>query len=311
MHKQSSFPSSKIAVIGTGAVGSTVAYVATIKNLAAEIALIDVEEEKEAGHVMDIADGLCFVETGCVKGEDFRDAAGADVIVVTAGVAQKAAGAESRLELVKTNKKILASIFKKIGRIKKTAVVIIVSNPVDVLTYVAQKISGLPVGQVFGSGTALDSSRLKTELSDYFGVNAQDVHGYVLGEHGDSEFIPWSAVTIGGMPATKLKGFTASVANRVEERVKREAYEIIKLKGATYFGIALAVSDIIEAVFYNQHRILPVSSRIMNWNGVSNVCLGAPAVIGRSGVERLWPLTLTAGEKAKLKKSAAVIKKYL
>jgi len=303
------FTNTKVAIIGAGAVGSTAAYVATLKNLAAEISLIDVNEQKEAGEVMDIADGLCFVETGCVKGANFKDAREADVIVITAGAAQKPG--ETRLDLVKKNANILQTILKSIGKFKPTAILIMVANPVDILTYLAQEWSGLPKNQVFGSGTTLDTARLKTELGHTLKVSSQSIHGYVMGEHGDSEFVAWSTVNVGGMHISETKMLSPKLYQKIEERVKHEAYEIINRKGATYYGIALVISDIIEAVLFNQHKIMPVSSRLNNYNGVSNVCLGAPTVIGRTGVIKSWPTKLSATEKTKFKKSAATLKKYL
>ncbi|MEK7644071.1 MAG: L-lactate dehydrogenase [Patescibacteria group bacterium] len=300
---------SKIAIIGAGAVGSTVAYAATLRNLAAEIILIDVNEAKEEGEVMDIADGLCFVETGCVKGAGFKDAADADVVVITAGLPQKIG--ETRLDLINKNAKILQSIFKAIGKLKKETIVLVVANPVDILTYLAQEISGLPKNQVFGSGTTLDTARLKTELGHHLRVSPQNIDGYVLGEHGDSEFVAWSSVTVGGTPIANIKSVSNPDLKKMEDKVKKEAYEIINRKGATCYGIGLVVSNILEAILLNQHKILPISSRLSNWNGVSDICLGAPTVIGRGGVEYVWPLELNKEEKNKLLKSAETLKSYL
>lgn len=300
---------SKIAIIGAGAVGATTAYAAAIRNIAAEIVLIDVNEQKEEGEVMDIRDGICLVETGCIKRGDFKNAADADIIIITAGLAQKPG--ETRLDLVNKNKEILKSIFKGIGKIKSSAIVIMVANPVDVLTYLAQKISGLPKNQVFGSGTTLDTARLKAEIGRRLKVSPQSIHGYVLGEHGDTEFVAWSTVTVGGMPLLKMKKFTVKDLKDIEEKVRKEAYEIISRKGATFFGIALVLADLVEAILYNQHKILPVAPHLTNWNGVSDVCMGTPTVIGRNGVESIWPLELNSDEKKKLKKSADTLKGYI
>lgn len=306
---QSNFPSPKIAIIGAGAVGSTVAYVATIKNITSEILLIDINEKKEKGEVMDISDGLCFVQTGCIKGADFKDAREADIIVITAGAPQKKG--ETRLDLVEKNKKILASIFKYIGKLKKTAIIILVANPVDILTYEAQKITGLPHSQIFGSGTGLDTARLRFHVAKHFGVSPQSVAGYIIGEHGDSGFVSWSSVSVGGIPIFKLKNFTKKHAKQIEMRIKKEAYEIINRKGATYYGIGLVIADILEAIIYDQHIVMPITSRLTNWNGVSNVCLGAPAVIGNKGIEKHWPLVLTTTEKKQLLASSQIIKRFL
>jgi len=300
---------SKIAIIGAGNVGAAVAYALTLKNMVAEILLIDVNQEKETGEVMDIASGLCFVDTGSIKTGEFKEVQSADIIIVTAGAAQKPG--DTRLDLLEKNKQITKSIFKSIGKLNHDAIIIMVSNPVDVLTYLVQEITGLPKNQIFGSGTSLDTARLRSHVARILGVSAQSVHGYVMGEHGDSEFVAWSALHVGGQSVKNIKQLNAATRNKVEKSVRSEAYEIIKRKGATFFGIATAVAEIIEAVLYDQHKILPVSTRVDRYNGVSNVCLGVPAVIGRRGVERVWPLHLPADEKKKFQASAKVLKTYI
>lgn len=306
---QTKFNQSKIAIIGAGAVGSTAAYVATLKNLASQIILIDVNEAKETGEVMDIDDGLCFVGTGCVKGANFKDAADADIIVITAGLAQKPG--ETRLDLVKKNAGILKSIFKQIGKFKSTAIILMIANPVDILTYLAQEWSGLPKNQVFGSGTSLDTARLKTDLGLLLKVSPHNIHGFVMGEHGDSEFVAWSTVHVGGLNLEKTKLINKQQCQKIAEQVKHEAYEIINRKGATFYGIALVIANIIEAILFDQNKILPVSTRLNNWHGINNICLGIPAVIGRSGVVRHWPINLNAKEKKQLQKSANTLKGFL
>lgn len=297
----------KIAVIGAGAVGSTVAYTLMVKNLAAEIVLIDINQEKEKGEVLDIDDCLSFSETSSVKAGNYKDASDADIIVVTAGVAQKVG--ETRLDLVTKNKEIITSIFKEIGQIKSSSIVVVVSNPVDIITYLIQELSNLPKNQVFGTGMGLDSARLRSSLARQFNVDGEQVDGFTMGEHGDSEFVAWSTVSIGGKKINDM--LNQEQMHTIEKNVKNEAYEIIKLKGATYYGIAMVVSDIVETVLFNQNKIIPVTYRLDNWNGVSDVCLGAPAVIGDKGIVKPWPIELTEEEKEKLKKSATVIKEYL
>lgn len=297
----------KIAIIGAGAVGSTVAYTLMVKNLASEIFLIDINGEKVKGEVLDISDGLSFSETENIKIGNYKDASDADIIILTAGTAQKPG--ETRLDLVEKNKNVVSSIFKEIGLIKKTAIIVVVSNPVDVLTYFIQEISGLPKQQVFGTGTGLDSARLRSNLAKYFNINSEQVDGFVLGEHGDSEFVAWSTVSIGGK---MVKGMlNDQQMNDFEEIIKKEAYEIINRKGATYYGIAMVIADIIEAISFNQNKIIPVSHRLENWNGVNNICLGVPAVIGNNGVVKSWLIELSEEEKEKLQKSAEIIKQYL
>jgi len=300
--------SPKIAVIGAGSVGSTVAYTLMVKSLASQITIIDIDDKKEKGEVLDLGDGLCFVETGCIKGGDFPDAADADIIILTAGVAQKPG--ETRLQLADKNKAIAKSIFKKIGKIKKTAVVIVISNPVDVITYTVQKATKLPANQIFGTGTGLETARLKTLLSRLTKINPQSIDGFVMGEHGDSGFVAWSSVNIGGSPIKKFFKTDKELAD-LEKRVKTEVYEIIKRKGATFYGIAMVVSEIVEAVALNQRRVMPVSTKLSAYNGVSGICLGVPAVIGAKGVVKTWPIKLTAEEKKKFQASAKKIKQYL
>jgi L-lactate dehydrogenase len=297
-----------IAIIGAGSVGATLAYTLTLKNAASRIMLIDVNEQKEEGEVMDINDALPLVETGSVVRGDIPDAAQADVIVLTAGTPQKSAE-ESRLELVNRNRDILRSIFQKLGTPKPSAVIMVVANPVDILTFEAQRLSGLPASQVFGTGTALDTARLCTEIGLALNVSPASVSGYVLGEHGDSEFVAWSTVHLSGVRGDVLLDATAR--DTIEQAVRNQAYEIISRKGSTFYGIAAVAADIIEAILFDQHKVLVVSSLLNTFNGVSGVCLGAPAVIGAAGVEKIWPLELPDDERAKFQHSADTIRQFL
>lgn len=299
----------KIAIIGAGNVGATIAYTLMIKNLAAELVLIDVNEKKEAGEVMDLEDGLSFVETGAVVRGNYPDARDADIIIITAGRAQQPK--ETRLALAKSNKAIMSAIMKGLGKVQKDAIILVVANPVDVLTYHAQELSHLPHSQIFGTGTALDTARLQYRLAHALGVSSHDIHGFVLGEHGDSEFVPWSTVTVGGRPMKEISAIPHRLWEKITVGIRREAYEIIRRKGATYYGIAMTAADIVEAVIYDQHQIFAVTSRLHVWNGVSNICLGAPAVIGRKGIERLWPLRLNRQEKKLLLASAKIVQSYV
>ena len=297
----------KIAIIGAGAVGSTTAYSLMLKNLIAEVILIDVNKDKEQGEVLDMEDALSFSETGEVKAGDYSDARNADILILTAGVAQKPG--ESRLDLVTKNKAIVSSIFKEIGQMKSSAIIVVVSNPVDIITYLVQEISGLPKNQVFGTGTGLDSARLRSNLAKHFNIDSKQVDGFVLGEHGDSEFVAWSTVNIAGKPVKEM--LKEEEMNKISDEVKNEVYEIIKDKGATYYGIAMVVVDIVEALIFDQNKILPISHRLENWNGVSGVCLGSPAVVGSNGIVKAWALELPEEEKKKFQASAEKIKEYL
>ena len=298
----------RIAVVGTGMVGSSFAYAAMLKGLAAEIIMIDVNEEREEGEVMDLSHGLIGTETGNVKCGDFKDCGNVDVIVITAGVAQRDKG-ESRLDLLKKNITVMKSIIKMMGKLREDAVVIIVSNPVDVLTYVAQKHIKLSKGQVFGSGTSLDTSRLRYIISEKLGVNLHNVHGYVMGEHGDSEFVPWSIANVSGMPMNKL--LTAKQMTAIGKQTMRAAYEIIQRKRSTYYGIGSVITELVEAVLHDKKAIIPVSTEPGSAYGIKGVCLGVPSVLGRQGVEKVWKVPLTKPEMAKLKKSAGILKGYL
>jgi L-lactate dehydrogenase len=297
----------KIAVVGAGAVGSTVAYTLMVKGLVSEIVLIDINEQKVQGEVLDIGDGLSFSKTQTIKIGNYKDAADADIIILTAGVAQKPG--ETRLDLVAKNKSIITSIFKEIGQIKSTSIIVVVSNPVDIIAYLVQEISGLPHNQVFGTGMGLDTTRLRANLAKHFNIENEQIEGFVIGEHGDSEFVAWSTVSVGGKMIKDM--LSPEEMNNIEENVKKESYEIIKKKGATYYGIAMVVADIVEALLFDQHKIIPISYRLDNWNGVSYVCIGAPAVIGGAGVIGAWKIELTPTEKEKFQKSAAIIKQYL
>jgi len=298
----------KIAVIGAGLVGSTIAYTLVMKNLAAEVILVDINEAKEEGEVMDINDALSFVETGKIRGGSYQDAATADVIVITAGLPQKS-GDQSRLELVNKNKEILKSIFDQIKPLNPEVKIVVVSNPVDIMTYYAQEFSGLPRNQVFGTGTSLDTSRLRTEIALALDINVQSVDGFVLGEHGESEFVAWSTVSVGGVLIKDKLG--SDKLDEIAKKVRDDAKNIIDRKGSTFYGIAAVTTDIIESVLLDQNKVLPISSRIEDWNGVSGVCLGVPAVVGKEGVKSIWSLELNDEEKEKLKLSAEKIRGYL
>lgn len=306
----SSSKTNKVAIIGAGNVGATTAYAIMLKNLAAEVILIDINNQKEEGEVWDIADGITVLETGSIRTGDFADARAAEVLIITAGLGRLEEG-QTRLDLFTKNKEIMTSIFTAIGQLDRQTIVLVITNPVDALTAHIQKISGLPRAQVFGSGTTLDTARLRRHLGEKLHVSPHNVHGYVLGEHGDSGFVAWSTVTVGGVPVAELPGFSPTLAAEIETKVRQDAYEIIARKGATFYGIATVVTKILEAILADQELVLPISTRLTNWNGVTGVCLGAPAVIGRRGIIRHWPLPLTPAEKKKLRASAKLIKEFV
>jgi L-lactate dehydrogenase len=297
----------RIAVIGAGMVGSSFAYAAMIKGLASELIMIDVDKNRQEGEVMDLRHALIGAQTGNVKGGDLKDCQNVDIIVITAGVAQKPG--ETRLDLIKKNKEILKNLIKKMGKLRSDTVVIIVSNPVDIMTRLAQKFINLPKNQIFGSGTSLDTSRLRYNISEAIGVDLHNVHGYVLGEHGDSEFVPWSVVNVSGVCITKL--LAKKQMADIEKKTMRAAYEIIQRKRATYYGIGVVITELAEAVLHDKKSIVPVSTEPGSAYGIKDVCIGIPAVIGRSGVERVWKMEISKTEMEKLKRSASVLKTYL
>lgn len=296
-----------IAVVGTGMVGSSFAYAAMIKGLAAELVLIDASEEREEGEVMDLAHGLIGTHTGNVRGGTLKDCGTADIIVITAGAAQKPS--ETRLDLVQKNVGILKGIAKGMGRLKKEAVVIMVSNPVDILTHVARRLIALPESQIFGTGTSLDTARFRYFISRKVNVDLHNVHGYIFGEHGDSELPVWSAATVSGIAATDL--LSKAEQQEIFENTKNAAYQIIQRKHATYYGIGIVVSELVEHVLNDQQCIVPVSIDPHGLYGIRDVSLGIAAVLGSSGVQRIWPLPLNPAEQKKLRQSAETLKAIL
>lgn len=302
----------KIAVIGCGFVGSSSAFALMQSGLFSEMVLIDADELRAQGEAMDINHGVSFARPMKIYAGTYEDVADAAIIVITAGANQKPD--ETRLDLITKNSKIMKSI---VGQIKKTmfeGILLIVSNPVDVLTYVALKESGYPANRVIGSGTVLDTSRLKFEVGQHLGVDSRSVHAFIIGEHGDSELAAWSSATVGGLPLNdfcELRGHfqhEESMA-RLFDKVKNAAYEIINRKHATYYGIAMAVRRICEAIVRDEESILPISSMMKGEYGLEDVVLSIPAVVGATGVETITPIPLSDEEKEKLVNSANILKK--
>lgn len=298
---------STIAVVGTGMVGSSFAYAALIRGLAAEIILIDASEEREQGEVMDLAHGLIGSETGNVRGGQLKDCQQADIIVITAGAAQKLG--ETRLDLVNKNVGVLKSIIKGMGDLRPSAIVVIVSNPVDILTYMARKLIRLPENQIIGTGTSLDTARFRYLISRELNVNLHNVHGYILGEHGDSEVPAWSLTTVGGVKATEL--LSAAQQKKIFEGTKNAAYQIIQRKQATYYGIGITIVGLVERIVYDQKSIVPVSVNPKGLYGIRDISIGITAVLGVQGIKKVWELPLSVSEKKKLVQSAAALKAIL
>lgn len=302
---------SKIAVVGAGGVGSTTAYAALMSGVAHQVALYDRSAARVQAEVLDLEHGLLFVPTASIVGsDDISVCSGADVIVVTAGAKQSPG--ESRLDLAGRNADLFRDLIPKLAEGSPEAVLMIITNPVDVLTYAAWKLSEFPNSRVFGSGTLLDTSRLRFLLAQRCGVAETNVHVTIAGEHGDSAFVLWSSALIGNVPLEHWRfeggeGLSAGELDELTDQVKHAAQEIIRGKGATTFAIGLAVTSILEAVVGDAHRAIPVSSLQRGLHGVSDVCLSLPVVVGSPGIERDFEIPMTEEERRLLAVSADVI----
>jgi len=310
----SSKSSSKIAVIGTGMVGTSFAYALLIKGIVSEMALINRTRERAEGEAMDLNHGLTYATPMKIKAGGYELCRDAHMVVVTAGAKQEEG--ETRLDLAGKNANIVNKIVPEILKHNPSPIIMMVANPVDVLTYVALRESGLPKNRVFGSGTVLDSARFRFLLSEHCGVDPRNVHSYIIGEHGDFEVPLWSRVNIAGASLEEHEaecGLTSgkSFREKVFGDVKNAAYEIIRRKDATYYGIGLAMSRIVQAVMHNQHSVLPVSSLVEDYYGINDVCLSLPSVVGISGVEKVIHSSLAEDEAEALKKSARVLRNTL
>ncbi|HSC25483.1 MAG TPA: L-lactate dehydrogenase [Candidatus Babeliales bacterium] len=289
---------SKIAIIGAGFVGSTTAYALLLKKITAEIILVDIDTNRCHGEVLDLSDALSFNGTSYIRRGNAQDAAQADIIIIAAGKPQKPS--QTRMELLTANKPIIDLIFNAIKPINSQAIIIIVTNPLDILTYYAQTISGLPKNQLFGTGTFLDTLRLRGIISEKAHVSKESINAYVLGEHGDSQFVAWSSATISGIPINMFPDIDTQNFSFIEQKVKNIAYEIISCKGATYFGIATCVAIMCEAIVFNQQLVMPLSV----YSEKYKVCLSLPAVLGENGIEKVLPLPLNDSEQEQLDNSA-------
>ena len=304
----------KVAMIGCGLVGSASCFALMQTGLFTEMVLIDVDKNKAEGEALDMSHGLPFRKPMKIYAGTYDDLTDAAIIIVTAGANQKPG--ETRLDLVKKNVKIHRGINAEFKKRKINGIILIVANPVDILTSVAQKLSGLPPERVFGSGTVLDTARFKYLLGEHLSVDSRSVHAFIIGEHGDSEIAVWSSANVSGINIHQFCEMRGHFAHeeamiRIGEEVKNSAYKIIEKKHATYYGIAMAVRRICECIIRNEKSILSVSSAMNGQFGISGVCLSMPAIVGAKGVETLVPISLDEKEKAKLVESANTLKKVL
>ena len=303
----------KITVIGSGNVGSTISYTLTVMGIASEIVMIDINEEKSLGEALDIRQGVSFCNPTNIYAGTYADAVDSDIVIITSGMARMPG--QSRLDLAQNNVNIIKSIADKIVPVAPNATYVIVSNPVDLLTYVFLKHTGLPQERVIGSGTVLDTARLRSRISEYYSVNQKNVHAYVLGEHGDSSFVPWSLANISNVPIQHFKdaiqtkeAYPEFILNDVEEYMRKSGARIIQRKGATFYAVSISVCHICKCLLSSIDTTLTVSTMLNGEYGIDDVCLSLLNVVGDKGAHAKIILPLNDEEIAALHNSANVLK---
>ncbi len=306
----------KITIIGSGNVGSTIAYTIAVMGLASEIVMIDINQEKSSGEALDIRQGIPFCNPASIYAGAYADAKDSDIVVITSGVARKPG--QSRLDLTQTNVNILKQIAKEIVRFAPDATYIIVSNPVDILTYVFNKISGIPEERIIGSGTILDTARLRARVAEYYDVNQKNVHAYVLGEHGDSAFMPWSIANISNVPIEDYRNALVNAQNypefdhaEVENYVRKSGARVIERKGATYYAVSMSVCHICKCILSGIDTTLTVSTMLHGEYGIDDVCLSLLNVVGSKGAHSKVLLPLNQHEVKELHNSANCLKEII
>ena len=301
--------SRKLVLVGTGMVGMSMAYAMVNQGGINELVLIDVLKDKAEGEAMDLAHGIpCGPTEIDIKAGDYDECKDADIVVITAGINQKPG--QTRLELAKTNAKIMKEITENVVKSGFNGIFVIASNPVDLMTYVVGKVSGFPRNKVIGSGTVLDTARLRYLIGKRLNVSSKNIHAYIMGEHGDSSFVPWSHSYVGCKKLAdilKEKGETQKLLDEIYTEVQQSAYEIIEKKRATYYGIGMGLTKIIKTILNNEKEILTVSTKLENEYGHDGIYIGVPAVIGKNGVQELLNLPLTAKEQEEFDHSCDVL----
>ena len=309
--------SSKITVIGAGSVGSTIAYTLSNGDIASEIVLIDINKEKVAGEVMDIAQGTCFRDPINIVAGEYEDAKDSDIVIITSGIARKPG--QTRIELTQTNVNILKSITPEIVKAAPNALYIIVSNPVDIMTYVFTKISGLPENQIIGSGTILDTARLRCGLSEHFKVAQKNIHAYVFGEHGDTSFIPWTGAYISGVSVDEYYELAKNLGKEVDvldkdemlTYVQKSGGKVIANKGANFYAVSAAVCKLCGILLASSDSIATVSSMMHGEYGIEDVCVSTLTLVGPNGIQGKVPMRMNKEEIAKLQASANALKEVI
>lgn len=306
--------SSKITIIGAGSVGSTIAYTLSNDDIASEIVMIDVNKEKVEGEVMDIIQGTCFRDPISIVAGDYEDAKDSDIVIITSGVARKPG--QTRIDLAQTNVNILKQITPQIVAAAPNALYVIVSNPVDIMTYVFTKISGLPENQIIGSGTILDTARLKCGLSEHFHVAQKNIHAYVFGEHGDTSFVPWSGAYVSGVSVKEYYELMKSMGKDIEdidkeamiEYVRKSGGKIIANKGATFYAVSKAVCQLCSRLVAASDSVATVSTMMHGEYGIEDVCLSTLTLVGPNGAQGKIPMKMNKEEIEKLRASADALK---
>lgn len=309
--------SSKITIIGAGSVGSTIAYTLSNQDIASEIVLIDINKEKVAGEVMDIIQGTCFRDPINIKAGEYEDAKDSNIVIITSGIARKPG--QTRIELAQTNVNILKDITPKIVKEAPNALYVIVSNPVDIMTYVFTKISGLPENQVVGSGTILDTARLRCGLSEKLQVAQKNIHAYVFGEHGDTSFIPWTGVYVSGIHVDEYVNVAQHMGKDVKpidkdemiEYVRKSGGIVIAKKGATFYAVSRSVCQLCKTLLASSETVVTVSSMMHGEYGVEDVCLSTLTLVGPKGISGKIPMRMNKEETKKLQASAEALKSVI
>ena len=303
----------KVGLVGVGMVGASFAYALMQSGLANELVLIDADRNRADGEAMDLNHGLPFVRTMGIRVGDYPDLAGSDVVVVCAGANQRPD--QTRLDLLQRNAEVMSIVVPKVVAANPEGIVLIASNPVDILTYIAAEVSGLPRGRVLGSGTILDTSRFRFLLAEHYGVDSRSVHAHVVGEHGDSELAVWSLANIAGVRLPDFvgpegRGYDRAALDDVFERTRNAAYEIIKRKRATYYAIGLGLLTIVEAILRDQRTVLTVSSPLDGPFGVSGIASSLPTIVGHRGAEEVLSIPMSPTETEAFRHSAATLKEW-
>lgn len=307
----------KISIVGTGSVGATIAYTLTVMGIASEIVMIDINNEKALGEALDIRQGTPFCGACSIYAGDYRDAVNSDIVILTSGIARKPG--QTRLELAQTNVNITKSIIPEITKYAPNAVYVIVSNPVDILTYTFNKFSDIPENHIIGSGTILDTARLRARLSEYYNINQSNVHAYVFGEHGDSSFIPWSVANISNIPIAQCQqlimepGIRSPELNfeEVEQYVRKSGGRVIARKGATFYAVSVSVCHICKCLLAGIDTTMTVSTMMHGEYGINDVCLSTLSMIGHNGIRGKVNIMLNDDEIKKLQHSANTLKEVI